>query len=578
VHPGETNSSYMMQGAVDFLLSDCKEAKLLRRHFVFKVVPMLNPDGVIYGNYRCSLIGVDLNRRWRSPNKHLHPTIYYAKRLFQMFSELHEVVLYCDMHGHSMKKNVFMYACGRKGVDPEIARANVLSKMIPMMLAQTNKIFSVKDTKFRLEKSKESTARIVMYKELGILNSYTLEASFYGPSHMAALQNRDPEEGEVNGDSHLRPEHLEGLGRDLCRICLHFINPALFRRKLDEVSRLIRETATSQVPTFLLSRRKKDRPQPSPPPAQYEEVQTSPPVLPAETSDPPPTHPVCTSSISEGCSAFDMTESLLEELQEYEEEQDQGYITEVLRAIEERPELAVLAKPDEDSDSGGSDSLGSDNDDQKLAIVGKIASLKAKQRSKSANRKKTKLMQRSDSALKSKPLPVKAVHPASCKPDPLHTLYPCTIHAVRTKEESSPRLKKGRSSQSFVEGEVAFCQARKEEETSDLEPKVKIAKAAGGYQNFSVPPRPDIGFSPSSSFIITSMQHPNSSILTGKLHYLRKPSLNAYRRQRPSRIPPLPRSSDPRGRPLVSNDSSRVAEVSPMNTSFNGDFEAQRLF
>jgi hypothetical protein len=569
----------MMQGAIDFLLSDCKEAKILRRHFVFKVIPMLNPDGVIYGNYRCSLIGVDLNRRWQNPNKHLHPTIYYAKRLFQMFSEQHEVVMYCDMHGHSMKKNVFMYACARKGVDPDIAHANILSKMIPMMLAQTNKIFSVKDTKFRLEKSKEGTARIVMYKELGILNSYTLEASFYGPSHVAALQNRDPEQDEPNGDSHLRPEHLEGLGKDLCKICLHFINPALFRRKLDEVSRLIREAATTQVPSFMLSRRKKDRPQPPP-------TETPPQVISSTPSEDLPQQVPCSAPISEGCSAFGMTSSMLEELQGYEEEQEQGYFTEVLRAIEERPDLGVLAMPDEESDSGGSDSIGSDNDDQKLEIVGKIAAFKVKQRSKSANRKKVKIVQRSDSVLKSKPLPVKAVHPSKpsispCKPDPLHTLYPCKYHAVKSKEEDSPRLKKGRSSQSFAEGEVVFCQVRKEEEkdeTTELEPRIKIAKAAGGYQNFSVPPRPDIGFSPSSSFIITSIQHPNSSILTGKLHYLRKPSLNAYRRtQRPSRIPPLPRSSDPRGRPLVSNDSTRPAEISPLNTSLCQYFEGKRF-
>ncbi len=30
---------------------------------------MLNPDGVINGNYRCSLAGCDLNRRWKNPLK-----------------------------------------------------------------------------------------------------------------------------------------------------------------------------------------------------------------------------------------------------------------------------------------------------------------------------------------------------------------------------------------------------------------------------------------------------------------------------------------------------------------------------
>jgi hypothetical protein len=41
-------------------------------------------------------------------------------------------------------------------------------------------IFSLKDCKFACEREKDTTARIVLFKELGILNSYTLEATFYG--------------------------------------------------------------------------------------------------------------------------------------------------------------------------------------------------------------------------------------------------------------------------------------------------------------------------------------------------------------------------------------------------------------
>ena len=66
VHPGESNSSWMMQGVIDFLVSDQETARLLRDTFVFKIVPMQNPDGVIVGNYRCSLEGTDLNRQWIS--------------------------------------------------------------------------------------------------------------------------------------------------------------------------------------------------------------------------------------------------------------------------------------------------------------------------------------------------------------------------------------------------------------------------------------------------------------------------------------------------------------------------------
>ena len=38
VHPGETNSSWMMEGFLDFLLGDSDDAQLLRDTFVFKVM------------------------------------------------------------------------------------------------------------------------------------------------------------------------------------------------------------------------------------------------------------------------------------------------------------------------------------------------------------------------------------------------------------------------------------------------------------------------------------------------------------------------------------------------------------
>lgn len=109
VHPGETNGSWMMKGLIDFLVSNAPEARILRDKFIFKIVPMLNPDGVINGNYRCSLCGSDLNRRYKTPSKILHPSIYAVKRLVKNFSKEREIALFCDLHGHSRKKNIFMY-------------------------------------------------------------------------------------------------------------------------------------------------------------------------------------------------------------------------------------------------------------------------------------------------------------------------------------------------------------------------------------------------------------------------------------------------------------------------------------
>jgi murein tripeptide amidase MpaA len=52
----------MMKGIIDYLVGPSLGARILRDNFVFKVIPMLNPDGVINGNTRCNLSGVDLNR------------------------------------------------------------------------------------------------------------------------------------------------------------------------------------------------------------------------------------------------------------------------------------------------------------------------------------------------------------------------------------------------------------------------------------------------------------------------------------------------------------------------------------
>lgn len=81
VHPGESNSSHMMQGFLEFLCGDSKEAKMLRQNFIFKIVPMLNPDGVVLGNYRTGISGKDFNREYRNPDKTIFPEVYHFKQL-----------------------------------------------------------------------------------------------------------------------------------------------------------------------------------------------------------------------------------------------------------------------------------------------------------------------------------------------------------------------------------------------------------------------------------------------------------------------------------------------------------------
>lgn len=68
VHPGETNASWVVHGIIKFLLSKDKVADALRKQCIFKIVPMINADGVTIGNTRCSFIGRDVNRLFGNPN------------------------------------------------------------------------------------------------------------------------------------------------------------------------------------------------------------------------------------------------------------------------------------------------------------------------------------------------------------------------------------------------------------------------------------------------------------------------------------------------------------------------------
>jgi hypothetical protein len=44
---------------------------------------MLNPDGVIVGNYRCSLSGRDLNRNYKTILKDAYPSIWHTREMIK---------------------------------------------------------------------------------------------------------------------------------------------------------------------------------------------------------------------------------------------------------------------------------------------------------------------------------------------------------------------------------------------------------------------------------------------------------------------------------------------------------------
>uniref|UniRef100_A0A452I7R3 Cytosolic carboxypeptidase 2 n=1 Tax=Gopherus agassizii TaxID=38772 RepID=A0A452I7R3_9SAUR len=227
VHPGETNGSWVMRGFLDFILSDSPDAQLLRELFIFKVVPMLNPDGVIVGNYRCSLAGRDLNRSYQTVLKESFPCIWHTRRMIQRVLEEREVLLYCDFHGHSRKNNVFMYGCNNKSTPAQ----RLHERIFPLMLSKNAPDkFSFHSCKFKVQKSKEGTGRIVMWR-MGIPNSYTMESTFSG----STLGRKS--------DSHFTSEDLKSLGYHICDTLLDFCDPdrSKFLQCLSELQELLQQ-------------------------------------------------------------------------------------------------------------------------------------------------------------------------------------------------------------------------------------------------------------------------------------------------------------------------------------------------
>ncbi|XP_052691588.1 uncharacterized protein LOC128169251 isoform X29 [Crassostrea angulata] len=185
VHPGESQASWMMKGLLDYITSSDTLAKELRNRFIFKVVPMLNPDGVIVGNYRCSLAARDLNRNYRHPRKESFPTVWFTKSMMEKILERHDILLYCDLHGHSRKHNVFMYGNNTSEVEAEdgigAAQAYLRERLFPWLMSQRSPDkFSFPSCKFQIKRCKESTGRVVMWRQMRVLNSFTLEATFSG--------------------------------------------------------------------------------------------------------------------------------------------------------------------------------------------------------------------------------------------------------------------------------------------------------------------------------------------------------------------------------------------------------------
>ncbi|XP_023345018.1 cytosolic carboxypeptidase 6 [Eurytemora carolleeae] len=178
-HPGESPSSFVVQGLIDFLLSKHNIAKELREKLIFKIIPMMNPDGVFLGNYRGSLIGTDLNRVWHESDEHVNPTVFAVDQLIQSLSKSKETPLdfVLDIHISNTMLGLFILGNAFDSVF-----RNERHIVFPKMMAQNCKDFSHENTMYNKDPDKQGTARRHLAEtiESQDTNVYSVEVSMYG--------------------------------------------------------------------------------------------------------------------------------------------------------------------------------------------------------------------------------------------------------------------------------------------------------------------------------------------------------------------------------------------------------------
>jgi hypothetical protein len=181
VHPGETSGSYVIESVINNLLNNSEQSNNLLDKYIFKIIPMLNPDGVIHGHYRNNILGKDLNRMWQDPRDNETPTIYYLKKLIS----INKPFFFCDFHGHSNMPNCALYCCSppkkKKNKFFNFPNGNIKSyhfyeeKVFMRIMEEESKYYQKSGEKYNIQKSKLKSARGVIYNEFNVYYSYALE-------------------------------------------------------------------------------------------------------------------------------------------------------------------------------------------------------------------------------------------------------------------------------------------------------------------------------------------------------------------------------------------------------------------
>lgn len=97
-----------------------------------------------------------------------------------------EITFYLDVHGHSRRKNTFLY-----GPDYQLQHSEYYKcRLLPKLIERLNAAFRYYSCNFFIPEDKKSTARAIMLEQFKVPFVYTVESSiglYYCPQTMRTL-------------------------------------------------------------------------------------------------------------------------------------------------------------------------------------------------------------------------------------------------------------------------------------------------------------------------------------------------------------------------------------------------------
>ena len=85
------------------------------------------------------------------------------------------IEIFCDLHGHNRKYNCFFYGCNKASDEGILSWTK--TRLLPKIFAAEEEIFDFKSCTFKQDKHKMNTARVVVWRDMNVTNSFTLETS-----------------------------------------------------------------------------------------------------------------------------------------------------------------------------------------------------------------------------------------------------------------------------------------------------------------------------------------------------------------------------------------------------------------